>query len=365
MTERTRTLKKRIDIVRRYRVHFSFVAALVAFAAVFITVALSAFHRPTPHGLPVGVVAPAPVTRQLQGALDAHVPGGFDLRAYDNEADARTGITSRQLDGALVAEPSGLRLMLADAGGTGPAQALTGAFEAVATRTGQHLTVVDVVPPLNGDSSAFSSYFMILCVLFPSVAAGHLSAQIFRRDRRGWRIAAPALVAVATGAVVAGIADAVTGFGDYLAMAGIVALFSVAISAPTAALGRIKPPLLALAILVFIVFGIPVSGGPGGLAPFGPGFLRALDSALPLGVAVAALRNTVYFHGHGTAGHLWVIATWAAAGTGALALLPVPKRRNKRMSAPTTTNGHAKAGATPPTIQLQQANLRPRHPRGR
>jgi hypothetical protein len=173
------------------------------------------------------------------------------------------------------------------------------------------------------------------------------------------------LVAVATGAVVAGIADAVTGFGDYLAMAGIVALFSVAISAPTAALGRIKPPLLALAILVFIVFGIPVSGGPGGLAPFGPGFLRALDSALPLGVAVAALRNTVYFHGHDTAGHLWVIATWAAAGTGALALLPVPKRRDKRMSAPTTTNGHPKAGVTPPTIQLQQANLRPRHPRGR
>jgi hypothetical protein len=358
-------MKKRLDIVRRYRVHFSFVAAFVAFAAVFVTVGLSAFHRPTPHGLPVGVVAPAPVTRQLQGALDAHVPGGFDLRAYDNAADARTGITSRQLDGALVAEPSGLRLMLAGAGGTGPAQALTGAFEAVAARTGRHLTVVDVVPPLNGDSDAFSSYFLILCVLFPSVAAGHLSAQIFRRDRRAWRIAVPVVMAVATGAVVAGIADAVTGFGDYPAIAGIVALFSVAISAPTAALGRIKPPLLALAILVFIVLGIPVSGGPGGLAPFGPGFLRALDSALPLGVAVAALRNTVYFHGYDTAGHLWVIASWAAAGIGTLALLPVPTRLKKRVSAGTATNGQAKTGGTSPAIRLQQANLRPRHRRAR
>jgi hypothetical protein len=36
--------------------------------------------------------------------------------------------------------------------------------------------------------------------------------------------------------------------------------------APTAVLARIRPPLVALALLVFIVGGIPASGGPANLA---------------------------------------------------------------------------------------------------
>jgi hypothetical protein len=44
------------------------------------------------------------------------------------------------------------------------------------------------------------------------------------------------------------------------------ALFSLAVAAPTAALARVWPPLTALAVLAFIVAGIPVSGGPANLA---------------------------------------------------------------------------------------------------
>ncbi|MGH2894502.1 MAG: hypothetical protein ACRDPM_14745, partial [Solirubrobacteraceae bacterium] len=120
----------------------------------------------------------------------------------------------------------------------------------------------------------------------------------------------------------AGVADAITGFGDYLPIAGIVALFSLAISAPTAALGRARLPLIGLAILTFLILGVPASGGPSGLGPFGPGFLRALGSALPLGLAADVLRNTVYFHGHATAGHLWTLGAWAAAGIAALLVHP-------------------------------------------
>ena len=65
-------------------------------------------------------------------------------------------------------------------------------------------------------------------------------------------------------------------------------------------LARIWPPLVALAVLVFIVFGIPVSGGPANLASFTPGFLRVLDPVLPLGVAASTIRNVVYFGGHAT-----------------------------------------------------------------
>jgi hypothetical protein len=134
-------------------------------------------------------------------------------------------------------------------------------------------------------------------------------------------VGAPIVVAASIGLVVSGIADGITGFGDYVAIAGIIALFSLAISAPTAALGGIKLPLIGCSIFVFMILGLPVSGGPAGLAPFGPTFLRWLDSVLPLGVAATVVRDTVYFHGNDISGHLWVLAAWAAAGVGALVAL--------------------------------------------
>src|SRR6185312_10865049 len=108
---------------------------------------------------------------------------------------------------------------------------------------------------------------------------------------------------------------------SYVAVAGIVALFSLAISAPTAALGRIWPPLISVAVLVFMVLGIPASGGPASLGAFGPAFLRVLHPALPLGAAASAVRGAVYFHGYGTAGPLWTLAAWAVAGVAALTLV--------------------------------------------
>jgi hypothetical protein len=308
----------------RYQVLVGLVAGLVLFAALFVFLLLSAYHQPTPHALPVGVAAPRTVTRQLQIALDAHQPGGFALRSYPDAAGARSGVIAGHVDGALLVGPSGLRLLTAGAGGTGPVQALTGAFGAVAANTGQHLSIVDVVPPLRGDSEAFSVFFLILGVLFPSLIAGIASSLVLRRSPWSWRVGVLVVVAAMIGVLAAAITEGVVGFGHYLETAGIVALFSMAISGPVAALARIKPAAAILAFLAFVVLGIPVSGGPGALAPFAPGFLRVLDPALPFGVAVDALRSAVYFHGHDVTGRLWVLAIWTAVGVAALVLI-VPR----------------------------------------
>jgi hypothetical protein len=108
--------------------------------------------------------------------------------------------------------------------------------------------------------------------------------------------------------------------GHYGALAATIGLFSLAISAPTAALGGVKLPLVGVSVVLFLVLGLPVSGGPAGLASFGPGSLRWLDSVLPLGVAAAAVRNTVYFGSNDVTGHLWVLGAWASAGVGVLAV---------------------------------------------
>ena len=247
----------------RHRALAGFTAASAVFVAVFVALTLSAFHEPTPHDLPVGIVGSAAATAQVEHALDSAVPGGFRFRSYPSAASATTGIAQREVSGALVASGANLRLLVTQAGGTGPDQALSGALAAVAARSGRHLTVSDVVPPRASDSQALSSWFIVLSVLIPSLAAGSASAMIFRRARRAWSVAAPAAVAVASGLVAAAIADGLAGLGNYAAIAGLVALFSLAVAAPTAVLARIWPPLVALAVLVFIVFGIPASGRAG------------------------------------------------------------------------------------------------------
>ena len=173
---------------------------------------------------------------------------------------------------------------------------------------------------------------MILCVLFPSLATGVAATHLLRHLRPIPRLTVPVIAAVAIGLAAAGIADGISGLGNYLSIAGIVALFSLAISLPTAALGEIKPPLVTLAVLVFLIVGLPVSGGPGGLAQFGPSLFRSFDSALPLGVAADAVRNTVYFGAHDTSGHLLVLAAWAAAGI--VALVPATSLRTRRPTNP-------------------------------
>jgi nucleotide-binding universal stress UspA family protein len=318
----------------QYRAFAGSVVASAVFVAIFVTLTLSAFHRPTPHDLPVGIVGPAAVTREVEHALAGAVPRAFQFRSYPSGASATTGIAQRQVDGALVVSGAGLRLLVTQAGGTGPEQALIGAFTAVAARSGHQLIVSDVVPPLASDSEALSSWFVVLSVLIPSLAAGSASALAFRRAPRAWAVAVPVATAVASGLVAAAIADGIAGLGHYPAIAGIVALFSLAVAAPTAVLARIRPPLVALAVLVFIVAGIPVSGGPANLASFTPGFLRVFSPVLPLGVAASTIRNVVYFGGHATAPSLWTLAAWALAGLAGLILITTLRRPAPALTEP-------------------------------
>ncbi|MCW2933884.1 MAG: hypothetical protein JWM19_4846 [Actinomycetia bacterium] len=303
-----------------------FIVASAAFVAIFITLTLSAFHQPTPHDLPVGIVGPAAVTAQAEHALDGAAPGAFRFHSYPSAASATTAITQREVDGALVASGQNLRLLVAQAGGNAPMQALTGAFTTLAQRSGRHLVVSDVIPQLADDSQALSSWFIVLSVLIPSVAAGSASAMAFRRARRTLAVAAPVAAAVVIGLVAAGIADGIAGLGNYAAIAGVVALFSLAIAAPTAALARTWPPLVALAVLVLVVLAIPVSGGAPNFAGFTPGFLRVLFPVLPLGIAADTIRGIVYFGGHAITAYLWTLAAWALAGVAGLILVTTLRR---------------------------------------
>lgn len=349
-------MKQALTVLGRYRAPGAVIAANAAFAAIFVTIALSGFHQPTPHDIPVAIVAPAPVTHAIARNLDEHLPGGFELRSLPSERRARLEIAHRTVDGALVVSPRRLALLTAGAGGTAPTQALTTAVTKVAAASGRRLTTRDVVPTLPGDSQGLSSFFVILCVLFPSLATGIAAGHALRRSAWGARVGALLIVAVLVGLGAAGIADAISGLAHYWAIAGIVALFSLAISAPTAAVGQIKPHLAALCVLAFLVLGIPVSGGPADLAGFAPSFLRWLHSGLPLGVAADAVRNTVYFRA-GDTGHLWVLSAYAGGGLLALGLLIAAAGRRNR--GPSGLDEPGGAGQRTELATATRANIAP------
>ena len=203
---------------RRYRAHLAVIAANATFAAIFGTVALSGFHQPSPHKVPVGVVAPVPVAQAIRSNLDEHAPGGFDLRALPSSRQARVEITHRDLDGALVVSRRGMTLLTAEAAGTASTQAITNAFTAVDARTGRPLTTTDVVPPSSGDSQALSSFFLVLCVLFRSLATGVAAGHALRRSALASRVAVLMGVAVLAGLAAAGLADSISGLGHYWAI---------------------------------------------------------------------------------------------------------------------------------------------------
>jgi hypothetical protein len=82
-------------ILRRYRIALGVIAANVLFAAIFVTAALSGFHQPTPHDIPVGIVAPAPAGQDIQRKLDVRIAGGFHLRPLPTAQRARAEIEDR------------------------------------------------------------------------------------------------------------------------------------------------------------------------------------------------------------------------------------------------------------------------------
>jgi hypothetical protein len=330
-------MNKQAKGLAAYRMHFSAVTFSVLFGAVFLATALAAFHQPTPHGVVVGLVGQPSVTRQIRLAVADRMPGAFDLRVLPLEPAARAAIAQRRLDGAVVLTRSGMRVLTAQAGGTAPAGTIVSAFSAVGAKLHDPVQATDVVAPGSDDSQALSAYFLALCTLFPSLVLGVAAGHALRRGRALPRVAVLILGSMAGGSAVAAIGGAISGLGHFWQLAGIVALFSLAISAPTAALTRIRPQLVVLAVLVFLVLGIPASGGPANLTAFEPGFLRWLHPGLPLGIATDTIRNTVYFGGGDTAAHLWVLTAFAVAGLavfGALGWLP------RRRGAAAAVNRH-------------------------
>src|ERR1700734_2674467 len=127
----TRSPDQRSRLPIPYRALAGFLVACAAFAAIFVALAVGAYHAPRPHNLPVGIVGSATVTGGVAHALDGALPGAISWRSSPSAGAAQSGIMQRQVDGWLVASSPILRGLIATGGGTSPANFLTQAFGTV------------------------------------------------------------------------------------------------------------------------------------------------------------------------------------------------------------------------------------------
>lgn len=298
------------------------VAALAALVSLAITLSFAyADHSPAPHGVSLAVDAPAAVAHRLAAEIDRAEPGGFRFLRAGSRQSALTLVRRQTAAGALVLPRTGpATVVTAAAAGAGQQQAISVVLSAIAAAMHRTVRAVDVAPLPHGDRAGLSSFVFELGLLIPSLIGSVGLFLLGVRFRLWWRVAAAALFSLLGGLssylVLDVVFGALTGSGAALVAVGVLGALSfvLTISALQSALGM---PGTGLAVLLLVFLGNAVSGGTVGLA-FLPDVFRQLAPWLPNSAIVSAVRDVIYFSGHGLGHPSAVLALWTG---GALAVL--------------------------------------------
>jgi hypothetical protein len=156
--------------------------AAAILAIPFVTaLVLSLFAWPSarlePRDLPVGVAGAAPAAAEIERRLAAR-DGAFELHRYADEDAARQAIEDREVYGAFVATPGGLKVLSASAASPPVAQLLSHAAGEAAPR---RAVVEDVVPAPRGAALGSSVLPLVLAGIVTGVLAALLGSSGVRR----------------------------------------------------------------------------------------------------------------------------------------------------------------------------------------
>jgi hypothetical protein len=295
------------------------VVALVSMAA-FAASYIGAFHDPTPHHVPIGVI-----DARSAAAVDAS-HGAFSSHHEPTIAALIHDLKARKVAAGL----AGRTLYVASGESYTTAATVAAAFGKQITG----LTVSDVAPLVSGDPRGTTLFYLVIASVFGGYLGATLVNLLLGYVLPTRLLAAARIGALATFAGLAGlvVASIVHGFGaitsHFFALWWIAAFVVFAAAAATAALQTaLGVAGTGIAMVVFIILGNSSAGGPYQLT-FAPGFWRAVGPYLPQAAGLSALRGAVYFDGTNIAGRLAVLAVYAAVGS--LVCIAVGRRHGPR-----------------------------------
>ena len=297
---------------------------------VIVAIALATFSWSAanlePRDLPLGVAGPAPATALLEAKL-AEQDGAFEVHRYGDEASAIEAIEDRDVYAAVVAAPDGQKLL------TAPAASPTVANLLEQNLAGPRTEVSEVVPADPDDPRGTGFASLGLPLVLAGVIAGVIVSML---GRPGFtEVAALAATAAVSGLVTILMVQGWLGIieGPWLVNAGVVAVAVLATSAVVAGFNAlIGPAGIGLAALLFVFVGNPWSGigSAPELLPKAAGFIGQL---LPSGAASQLLRNTAFFDGAKSGGHVAVLLAWIVVGVGAILTAATLQRRKTAVAA--------------------------------
>jgi hypothetical protein len=305
----------------------------------FILSYVGAFHAPRPHRIPVVVVAPAQVSRQVVGRLNGLPGAPLAAIAAADRAAAVAAVRAGRQSAALLVNPGGSRdtLLVASGGGSSVVTAVEQVTRRVEAAQHRTLVVRDLVPLQPGDARGLTGFYLVigwivggyLVAALLGVAKGARPANIRRAVIRLLAIAPYAVVSGLGGAIVVGPALGALD-GHLLSLWGLGILLVYAAAAVTLAFQVLAGVLgIGLTVLVFVVLGNPSAGGAYQSALL-PSFWRAISGALPNGAGTDAVRRIVYFGGEHITGDLLVICAWLVGGAVVALLASLRNTRRAR-----------------------------------
>jgi hypothetical protein len=283
----------------------------VAFVASYV----GALHKPTFHQVSIAVAGPAALARQLGSGseLSVNVVSSPDaaVRAIDDRRDF----------GGVAVTRTGITVYIAQAAGPSVASTLASTLPA-ALRAGAGgrvpIRVSDIKPLPDGDPTGAGAFYLVLSLVVSNYIGAILFALAFgtklKREELLPRLLVASCIAVMVAAGEVGITHAIGPLsGHFLALLLAAFLLGITVSTVTLCLQALLGVVgTTIAILIFVVFGNPASGG-GFPFPLLPGLWRGLGPYTPSGAGVTLVRNIVYFGGHGTGFAALVLSGWLAA----------------------------------------------------
>lgn len=300
---------------------FVFMALLMQLA--FVVSYTGALHAPQrPHRMPVGVVAPAQVVRELQKTSDQAGPL-FTLEMQASPAAAENAIKHRGVLGAYLPAAVGStdELLVTTAVGPSAPQALTLAFTQAAQAQQHTLRVTDVLPPHHGDSEGLVPFYLVIAWTVGGYLVSTLVGLMGGMKSATPRLALARIGMLAVYSVLGGIGGTliVLTILDFLgggwwtqALIGMLVVFSVAVFANglQSFLGLVGTGIV---IGLFVILGNPSGAGPWPRSML-PTFWRVIGPWLPNFQGTNAVRGVAYFHSQGLSSAIWVFVIYAAIG---------------------------------------------------
>ena len=290
----------------------------------FVLSYVGAFHHPTPHQVPVVVVAPAQISGHVVTELSGLHGHPLSATAVPSEAAGLTLLRDGSASAVFIVGPADKTdsLLVASGGGAAVVTAVEDVFAQVEAAGHRTMTVTDAVPDQPGDGRGLSGFYLVvgwlvggyLVAALLGIAKGARPATTRRAIHRLIAIVPYAILSGLGGAIIVGpVLGALT--GHFMALWWLGALLVFCAAAVTIAFQVLLGVFgIGLTLILFVVLGNPSAGGayPASLLP---PFWRAIGNSMPNGAGVEAIRRIVYFGSYDVVGSLVVIAIYTVAGT--------------------------------------------------